>query len=406
MISCFKHLKSSKVLKEIDIYEFIESVKNPEPKTQKIITEARSYYFNNKEEYSRLKETLPCFTLNFKFKERRRNDNIIEPTGLIYLDVDKEIDLDLTNPYILASWLSVSKNGRGILVKVANLSVDNFKDTYFAISKELNINSDVRAAKPSQPTLHSFDQDIYFNEDSISWISVDDQTLNITPNTYHNIIKKRNGCDATGENLKIRYNNFDDADFKGKKYLYFKDEKELMASAYPPKKIKAGARNSILSAIAHQIRALNPDITLVRLKASIDIINNNCCKPKLKNNEIQNITQHVMNLETIKLNLNTPRRFLFNPAFNLTRKQIMKIVNTKNGQAVSEKSIKEIGECIDCWDVKEQGAISQKKLAVASGKNIKTIEKYYKQFKTQIKDIKEEYNILKNNLETHVKPLQ
>ncbi|WP_298782379.1 BT4734/BF3469 family protein [uncultured Polaribacter sp.] len=395
MISCFERLKSSTVLKEIDIYEFVEVIKNPDSKTQKRIEQTRSYYHNCKETYDSLKAKLPCFALNFRFKEKRRNDNIIEPTGLIYLDVDKSTDIDLNNPYVFASWLSISNNGRGILVRVENLTIDNFKDTYLAIAKELNIDVDIRAAKPTQPTLHSFDKDIYFNEDAITWICDNNPYLENTPNTSLNIIKKRKGNDVIGENLILRFNNFDEVDFKGKEYLHFKDEKKLMASVIIPRKIKAGSRNSIISAITYQIRALNPCIAFAHLKALIDSININCCKPTLKDEEIYNIAENVINLEDIEPILNSPRRFLFNPVFNLTHKQKMKIVNTKNGQALSEKTIKEIANCIDNWDVKKQGSISQTKLKVVTGKSIGTIEKYYKLFKSQIADIKEQYKLLK-----------
>ena len=37
------------------------------------------------------------------------------------------------------SWKSLSNNGRGILVKVNGLTVDNFKSSYLSIAKELNI---------------------------------------------------------------------------------------------------------------------------------------------------------------------------------------------------------------------------------------------------------------------------
>lgn len=400
MISCFEHLKSSTVLKEIDIYEFVEAVKNPDSKTQKRIEQTRCYYYKCKETYNALKEKLPCFAFNFRFKEKRRNDNIIEPTGLIYLDVDKSTDIDLKNPYVFASWLSISNNGRGILVKVNCLTIDNFKDTYLAIAKELNIDVDIRAAKPTQPTLHSFDKDIYFNEGSVTWICDNSSYLENTPSTPLNIIKKRKGNDVIGENLILRFNNFDEVDFKDKEYLYFKDEKKLMASVVIPKKIKVGSRNPILSPIAYQIRALNPCITFVHLKALIESVNINCCKPPLKDKEVYSIVKSVMSLEDVEPILNCLRRFLFNPVFNLTHKQKMKIVNTKNGQALSEKTIKEIAKFIDNWDVKRQGSISQTKLKVVTGKSIGTIEKYYKLFKSQIKDIKEQYKLLKTGQNT------
>lgn len=111
--------------------------------------------------------------------------------------------------------------------------------------------------------------------------------------------------------------------------------------------------------------------------------------------EVSSIVQSVMEREVTDLILNSPRRFLFNPSANLTRKQKMKIVNRENGKVRTEKTKEEIAKCIDEWDVTTQGSISQNKLKYATGKSIGTIEKYYKFFKSEIADIKERYNQLK-----------
>ena len=396
MISCFEHIKAPTVLTEIDIYEFIEVIKSPDIITQKRIEKIRSYHHKDKEKYDSLKAKLLCFALNFRFREKRRNDNIIEPTGLIYLDVDNNTNIDLNNPHIFATWLSISGLGRGILVRVDNLTTDNFKDTYIAISKELNIDTDIRAAKSTQPTIQSYDKDLYFNEDALTWLCDTDTSLQNTPTTLLNTSKKRKGNNAIGENIKLRFDNYNEMDFKGQKYLYFKDEKILKSKVVIPKKINSGSRNSVLSAIAYQIRALNPNVSFNHLKAVIESINIHCCIPTLKDKEIHSISKKTMEIEDIEPLLNSPRRFLFNPKFNLSRKQKMQIVNTKNGQAKSEQTIKEIGNCINNWDIKTQGNISQKNLKKASGKNINTIEKYYKLFKTEIAEIKQRFKEYKS----------
>lgn len=50
-----------------------------------------------------------------------------------------------------------------------------------------------------------------------------------------------------------------------------------------------------------------------------------------------------------------------------------------------------IKKAIDGWDVEKQGKVTQKKLAEVSGKNIKTINKYYRLFKEIINGINERY---------------
>ena len=116
MISCFNHIKDPLVAKEVDIYEFIEQIKYPNKKVLDLIIEARTYYKKKSDLYSNIKKRLPCFTLNFSFNNKKSNANIKEPTGFIYLDLDNETGIDLTNELIFISWKSLSNNGRGIFV--------------------------------------------------------------------------------------------------------------------------------------------------------------------------------------------------------------------------------------------------------------------------------------------------
>ncbi|WP_405608369.1 hypothetical protein [Polaribacter sp. Asnod1-A03] len=391
MISFFKNVKSPKIIGEIDVYEFIESIKKPKKDVFKLILEARKCYKNNKYRYDYIKTILPCFTLNFNFRHKKSNENIKSPTGLIYLDLDDEKEIDLNNRYIFASWLSLSNNGRGILVKVENLNLENFKETYVAIAKELNLRLDMHAGKATQYNVHSFDEYLYLNEDSLTWIVDNSVIENSTPISPLKRKKKKDNS-VLGGKQKIRFNNFDEFDFNGRKYVFFKEEKKLMASIVVPKNIVAGRRNSIVYAIAYQLKGLNPQISYSYLKKYIDSINIYHCKPTLKNDEITTIVKNVISAKSVKLTLNSPRRFLFNPEAKLTFKQKMKIVNPLTGKVRTDKTISEIKEHIIFWDVIKNGKVTQRALTRVTGKNKKTIEKYYKLFKNEIKIINNELN--------------
>ncbi|WP_298782425.1 BT4734/BF3469 family protein [uncultured Polaribacter sp.] len=402
MISCFNHIKDPNATDEIDIYEFVERIKSPDKSIIVLIEQARLYHNKDKDKYDGLKAKLPCFTLNFSFNGRKTNETIKSPTGFIYLDVDNCTSIDLSNPFIFATWLSPSNTGRGVLVKVENLNLDNFKDTYSAISKHLNLNVDIRAAKATQYTIHSYDKGIYFNEDAITWVidTSNEAQTNFTPTTsiLKPILKrKRKDIGVIGVNYSIRYNNYNEVDFGGKEYLYFKDEKIVMATVFVPKAIKKGSRNSIVSAIAYQLRALNPHIAQNYLQNYIETVNLHHCKPKLRAEEISTIVRNIMNRKNLIPVPNNPRRFLFNPKFKLPLKEIMGIVNYYNGKARSEKTINKIRECILNWDVAELGKLTQKSLIKASGVSKGTIEKYYKLFEEERKLINQQYNKLKTS---------
>lgn len=379
MISCFEHIKNSFVVKEIDIYEFIEHIKQPEPPVLDLISKARLYYGRSKHLYDYHKLQLPCFTLNFSFNHKKANVNIKAPTGFIYLDLDNETDIDLTNELIFVSWKSISNNGRGILVKVNGLTIDNFKNTYLSIAKELNIEADKQAIKPTQSCFHSYDKDIYVNNNSVTYQCK--EYVKSSPSKDIYLKEKRKDSTEMGEYNKICFNNIDDYDFKGKDYLYFEDDKINIASVFIPKIIKQGGRNNIISSIAYQIKSLNKNIKFDDFYRLMVSINYTHCRPVLNDDEIEKIIVSAFNNKNLKPILNEEKRFLFNPKKNLSHKEKMKIIAPIMGKRKSEETIFEIREVLNKWNVYKQGKVTINSLIKATGKSKNTIEKYYKLFK-------------------------
>ena len=392
MISCFAHIKSPLVAKEVDIYEFIEQVKEPNQSVLDLIIKARTSYGKDKDLYNKIKEQLPCFTLNFSFNTRKANANIKAPTGFIYLDVDNKTDIDLANELIFVSWKSLSNNGRGVLVKVDNLTKENFQNTYLTIAEELNIEADKNANKPTQYCIHSYDKGIYLNNDSITWKCINEE-IKKTP-TESISIKERKDSSEMGVFPKLRFNNIDDYDFNGKDYLYFENDKEEIAEVFIPIKIDKGNRNNILPAIANQIKALNPFAYFDDYNRLLISINLKHCKPSLKDNEISAlIYKNFNNKESIFI-LNKSKRFLFNPNSNLSKKEKTHITAPIMGQRKSSKTLEEIRDVLKKWDIKKQGKVTIKSLITETGKCKNTIEKYYKNFKDLRTEINNNFMLL------------
>lgn len=389
MISYFKNVQSPSVLRGMDIYEAMDMIQNPDDEIKEKINQARKIYSpDNKDEYNRFKTSLPCFNFNFQFDRYKKTENIIAPTGFIYLDVDGDISLDINNPFIFASWKSVSGKGRSFLVLVDGLTVDNFKLNYKLIADELEINADLNAAKPTQYCFHSYDDELYSNDNSLTWGCKGD-TKNYPKQSYPINSKDRN---EMGRKKNIRFNNISDCDFQGKPYIYFEDEKEFISSVYIPPIIEEGGRNTILHSIAYQIKALNPEIEYDDLRRFVHYFNKKKCLPNLKRNEVEIIINKVDKLDNPEPMLNEERRFIFNPEYKLSRKEKAKIMNPKLGEKRSEKTIKSIKDCLDNWDIKKHGKVTQKSLAKVSDWNIKTIQKYYRLFDPVIMDINKKLN--------------
>jgi len=379
MISCFNNIKSPLVAKEVDIYEFIEQVKEPNQSVLDLIIKARTNYGKDKYLYDKIKEQLPCFTLNFSFHNRKANANIKASTGFIYLDVDNKTDIDLANELIFVSWKSLSNNGRGVLVKVEGLTKNNFKNTYLSIAKELNIEADKNANKPSQYCIHSYDKDIYLNNDSITW-ECKDEIIKNTP-TKGILLKGKKDRAKKGVFTKLRFNNIDDYDFKGKDYLYFEDKKEAIAEVFIRKRITKGNRNNVISSIASQIKALNLNIPFDDFRRLLLNVNFDRCRPSLKGYEIDSVIEKVFKNKENKLFFNSEKRFLFNPQSNLTKQEKTKITAPIMGERRSDKTVSEIKEVLNKWDRNKHGKVTINTLITETGKCKNTIEKYYKNFK-------------------------
>ncbi len=186
---------------------------------------------------------IPTYRFNFKFEGKATNETIIEPTGLIYIDVDDSTTIDLTNPYIYACWKSLSETGLGILVKVDGLSLNNFKDTYHGIGNMLGIPMDLGACKATQQNVLTYDANLYHNNESFTFQAIN-KKVSFTPIQEG---EKRERLITVNDTFlqsdKIRFNIFDDY-FKGTHgdYVVF-DVKKNLCIPFIPKRIEVGQRN-------------------------------------------------------------------------------------------------------------------------------------------------------------------
>ncbi|MFK2818991.1 hypothetical protein U0L90_02590 [Flavobacteriaceae sp. LMIT009] len=324
------------------------------------------------------------------FNELKTNATIKKATGFIYLDIDGNTEINLNNSLIFASWLSVSGQGRGVLVKVNGLTLGNFKTTYVAIAKELNIKADINANRATQYCIHSYDEDLYINNDSLTYVAKPHEEITVTPRTEI-LKKKKKDSTEKGVNKEWNYNNINDFDFKGRPYLFFPQDKAPFAVAFIPKNIPIGSRNQILSALAYQMRALNPNKLEKEFIQFMLNINSSRCEKPLEDTEVMSISKKILKLKEINPIFNKKRRVLFNPDFNLTKGEKIRTANKLLGSIKSKKTKTEIESCLNNWNFKNYGKVTQKKLARVSKKNIKTIEKYYKFFKDDVQSINQSF---------------
>lgn len=390
-------MKSSTVLGSVELDKFLYTIKNGNEHVEQI-KKARTAYTMDKNEYKFIKlNSLPCYTLNFRFNKTRKNSNIIDSTGFIYLDVDGQTNINLYNPIIFASWLSLSGNGRGILVKIENINSSNFKVQYNQIAKALDIDADDGARKATQPNVLSYDPNLYINYDSEKWVVDYKESAKQEKAQYSSNLKATNTIATVMDSFQsnLRFDNLseliENVEFNGDVIHDFKTKVLYSKTTIPFNGIQEGKRNTTLIAIAYQIKALNKGIThetLFRLMRSINT--DHCIKP-LSLNELNSIVSYAINQEAPEPIKNAERRFVFNSDYDLTTKEKRQVVIKVINQDRVKQSKLKIEKVIEIWDFIIDGTITQKGLARKAKMNIKTIKKYFPLYKSEIQSLNREY---------------
>ena len=402
-VTKYKNVKSSDVDNILDIVEVFKIIKEGDSALRHI--EYARRFEKGSEDYDSIKTSLiPTFRFNFLFDKKALNKNITEPTGLIFIDVDNTEIIPESN-YIFAKWKSISLLGFSILVKVDKLSLENFNDSYEAISILLQINSDTGARKPTQQTVQSHDPDIYINYNSKTYNCLEIEKVS-------SAIKQKKGreCLTTNETflqvfkkIKIRFNNIDDYfNDNDSPYIVFREEKERLCIPFIPRRVEKGNRNSYMFIYLSQIVALNLSISKAYIKKLADSVNSNVMKPKLGDKELDKIINSLFQLKEsgeLEMFYNKERRIIFNPDERITFKEKMKIVNRELGAMASERTTEKIYECIEEWDFESLGKITQTKIALVIGVSVSTVKRYWGNFKSFVKELNIDNNMMSGRLE-------
>ena len=130
----------------------------------------------NKEERDSIKKTLPVVLFSGTFKNERNSNNLIQHSGIVILDFDKvEIDVEekkkqlMTNPFILAAFVSPSGNGVKALVRIK----DKTKHTehYLSILKDFP-DADKSTKDVSRACFECSDKDILINWNCVEYTKI------------------------------------------------------------------------------------------------------------------------------------------------------------------------------------------------------------------------------------------
>lgn len=384
MFQIVNNWSNRRVEKEVSLEELHNFVKNPNKEHIQKVLKLRSLE-RGSEEFNKIKASLPCYSVAFNFRGYINKSNATTPTGYLYIDVDNVDTLNLEHSSIAFYCKSVSGKGYSIIVGVKGVTKDNIKQATIQVAQELDIQLDLRAISTDRLTVISYDINSEYNPNH-TFIEINNDS--IYPHTSNYTNNKYIVTDSSGGKLKT--NNIDDIcrtiDFDGELLKDFKDDKIGIVNLKTPyKTVEEGSRNSVLNSLCYTLRGLNMDAPKEIIYKYLQSVNINKFRPQLTEEEVLAVVDSVYRLERIDLKPNEFRRFLYNPDYNLTttekRSNSLKQIN----KVKSEKVFAELENIIDNWDV-SLGKITQTKLAEVSKKNIKTVEKHYKNLKEKVKN--------------------
>lgn len=142
------NIESRKPLGKVRLYDYLKAIKEPKEDVVKLFKEIEQASLDGNKQLkdelkSKLYYFLPCVEID---GNGRSYENVIGFTGLMVVDLDnlevefaKEIKeyLFKTYPFVIASFLSVSKKGVKLLIKIPKVnSINQFKALFYGLMSE------------------------------------------------------------------------------------------------------------------------------------------------------------------------------------------------------------------------------------------------------------------------------
>jgi hypothetical protein len=367
----------------------------------------RNLRITDREQYDKLKKTLPFITPHVETNGRRLSSDYFDInfrsfSNLMYFDMDNVEDILNVKQRIIkqygdfVSFVCISPSGKGIsiIIQIENeITKDNFEMIWYSIRlnelKDEKIDS--KATGIGRPMFISYDPDVYFNPSATLAV---DFTMDEKVGKHYNSVEV---FDTINVNSHISNINT----ITKRKYKIYEvneilqvlntctpvhvdneivDVKEVdYISMYIPRNICQGKRHSTFYRMIHSLFYLNPIIEIDYIYSYMWLINNCFTTPRLDKEELHrhfnsvvdqiHRTQFVyINLEKRRIHWN--RNFQFNKTINKGT-----LANRLVGLYTRSKNQNSVFEAIDRLGA-EGKKITNKAIKEITGKDIKTIRNY------------------------------
>jgi len=381
MFQIVSNVFNRSIITSLSLDEYINTMKNPDFVRKSQVDLARETYKNSELKkddplYKSIKNSLPCITFLNTFNNSVINENIVCPTGFMYLDIDNIQHIDISkHSFVVSYWKSISNNGYGILIKCENIG--DLQKNIKELSLLFNIELDKNAVSKDRLNVLGYDNDIYYNPNYTSYVFSDSEKVSLSYIKVSSIRLQQ--IDTKNEVGDIRFSNLKDLikeyDFNGEPFIDLGENKLEYAEVFIPKNIFEGNRNKSMFVLCSQIRGLNAWISESMLFRVCSTINKDKFRPELSVHELSEIVKKVYSKENPVVMLNKTKRILFNPDYTLSKfdRQSMATKQIRAVEAV--KNTSKIIKCVEEWDFETNGKITQDKIAKMTGFGIATIKR-------------------------------
>lgn len=387
-VNTYGCIKQPKVVSTIPVNEWFNLIRESNYSTQ--ISEVRQGLLD----YDKIKSTLPSVTYNFLFDGYKTDSNIISSSGLIYIDIDNSgFDikaLDLSKVY--AYYKSFGGKGYALVIKASGVTKNNFNSTYTAIADDLGISNyiDKQAIKASQFNVLSYDENIFINESSYTYSSVEVATQSIVYREQKEAYTISRGANERS----IRFDNLDEIQIKND-YVVNWDGYDYI-KCFIPIKPRKNNRNAFLLSYANNLVYLNPHISKEKTIEILTNVSQYHCIDPVGADQICRVANSVHNYladGSLKpIYFRKKRKIVFHRGCKLNREEKLEVCRAECALKLTDQSKGKILNIILQWDFRSNGKISQRKVYENHPISKKTVEKYWKAFKATIEMLNKSYD--------------
>jgi hypothetical protein len=350
-------------------------------------------------EYRAIKKSLRCFTPNASFSNYVDGNNVSTSSGYVYMDFDATDGFDhememrclKKNPHVYAAWTSAGGLGIGCLLKSdwTDNTDTTFKHAFYCALEALTqygSTSTYIDKDCSDITRLNFisSSEVYINKNAISLKKCELEIKGDTSSFIYPIGIKELASPYNEQQVasslffRTQINDWN----QDEPFRFYPEGKNFVDIYIGHNKIPSGQRTKQLFLICCKLAVINPGANEEQLFGHMWTINKGFCTIPKSPREINKIVNSVIKIyKEGRLHAPSTLKYVwFNPAYSFSPKTKQSIASTQIRSNQKNVTFHLLESCIQ--DLKRENAnITQSRVAERSGKNIRTVKRYWDQLR-------------------------